>query len=345
MKKLRVIVLMHEDLVPPDSLDGYSDKEIESWATEYDVIAGLQKLGHEVYSVGVGSDPEVIKHAFEETKAHLAFNLLVHFHGVAVYDQHIVSYLELLKHHYTGCNPRGLMLARDKALSKRILSSHQVRVPAFHVFPKGRDTRRPEHLRFPLLVKSVNEEASLGISKASIVQSDAKLEERIQFMHQSFGVDVIVEEYIEGRELYVGVMGNQRVVSFPVWEMPFQEMPKGAPRIATARVKFDLEYQKKYGIKTRRAPGLSPKLTREIANVAKRCYRALSLTGYARMDLRLTGDDKIYLLEANPNPDLKYGEDFAESAHADGVGYADLLQRIVKLGISYDAEWKSSNFA
>jgi D-alanine-D-alanine ligase len=342
MKKLRVIVLMHEDLVPPESTEGYSDKEINEWATEYDVLAGLEKLGHDVYSVGVGSDLGAIKGAFRETNAHVAFNLLVHFHGVAVYDQHVVSYMELLKKPYTGCNPRGLLLARDKGLSKRLLAAHRIRVPKFQVFPRGRRVRRAKHLEFPLLVKSVNEEASLGISQASVVQNDAKLKERIDFMHETFGVDVIVEEYIEGRELYVGVMGNQRLVTFPIWEMPFDELPDGAPHIATARVKFDLDYQKKYKIKTHRAVGLSAEQEANIAKLAKRCYRALSLSGYARLDLRLSNDGKIYLLEANPNPDLKYGEDFAESAHSAGVPYPDLLQRILNLGVSYQAEWKKN---
>ncbi len=209
MKKLRVLVLMHEDLVPPVSLDGYSEKEIAEWATEYDVVAGLQRLGHEVYMLGVGSDLGTIRNAFVESRPHIAFNLMVHFHGVAVYDQHVVSYIELLRKPYTGCNPRGMMLARDKALSKEILSYHRIRVPKFHVFPVRRKVKRPRRLEFPLVVKSINEEASLGISQASVVTNDEKLKERVEFMHETFGVNVIVEEYIDGRELYVGVIGNQ----------------------------------------------------------------------------------------------------------------------------------------
>lgn len=342
IKKQRVIVLMHEDLVPPESVQGYSDKEINEWATEYDVLAGLQKLGHEVYSVGVGSDLGAIREAFAETNAHIAFNLLVHFHGVAVYDQHVVSYMELLKKPYTGCNPRGLMLARDKALSKRLLAAHRIRVPKFHVYPVGRKAKRPRHLDFPLVVKSVNEEASLGISQASVVTTDAKLVERVEFMHETFGVDVIVEEFIEGRELYVGVIGNQRLQTFPVWELPFDELPDGAPKIATARLKFDVDYQKKYKIKTRRAHDLPEGLDKKIHHLAKRIYRALSLSGYARMDLRLGHDGRVYVLEANPNPDLKYGEDFAESAHSAGIAYPDLLQKVLSVGLHYQAEWKKS---
>ena len=340
MKKLRVLVLMHEDLVPPVSPEGYSDKEIAEWATEYDVVAGLQKLGHDVYMLGVGSDLGPIRDAFSESKPHIAFNLLVHFHGVAVYDQHVVSYIELLRKPYTGCNPRGLMLARDKALSKQLLTFHRVPAPRFIVVPVGRKVHRPERLKFPLLVKSVNEEASLGISQASVVTGDDKLKERVEFMHETFGVDVIVEEYIDGRELYVGVMGNQRLETFPVWELPFEKLPDNAPHIATAKLKWDLEYQKKYEIKTRRAQDLPEGAEQYIMKLCKRVYRALHLSGYARMDLRLAEDGRVYVLEANPNPDLKYGEDFAESAHAAGVTYEKLLQRMLNLGLSYQVEWK-----
>ena len=340
MKKLRVLVLMHEDLVPPESTDGFSDKEIAKWATEYDVLAGLEELGHEVITLGVGSDLGAIRNAIAQHDPHIAFNLLVHFYGVAVYDMHVVTYLELLKKPYTGCNPRGLMLARDKGLSKQVLSAHRIRSPKFRLFPRGSRAKKSQRLSYPLLVKSVNEEASLGISQASVVTNDEKLVERVEFMHDTFGVDVIAEEYIEGRELYIGVLGNQRLQTLPIWEMPFDQLPEGVHHIATAKVKWDLDYQKKYKIDTHRAKDLTETQEKEIAHLAKRIYRALGLSGYARMDLRLTEDGRVYVLEANPNPDLKLGEDFAESAHHAGTPYAQLLQRIITLGMSYPAEWK-----
>jgi D-alanine-D-alanine ligase len=344
MRKLRVLVLMHEDLVPPESLEGYSEKEIAEWATEFDVVRGLKELGHEVFQQGVGSDLGAIRNAFNETQAHIAFNLLVHFHGVAVYDQHVVSYMELLKKPYTGCNPRGLLLARDKALSKELMGLHRIRVPKSHVFPRGRKTRRPRKLEFPLLVKSVSEEASLGISQTSVVTNDQKLAERVEFMHETFNVDVIAEEYIDGRELYVGVLGNHRLQTLPVWELPLDQLPDGARRIATAKVKWDLDYQQKYEIETHRAD-IPKELELEIGKLAKRIHRVLGLSGYCRIDLRLAADGRVYVLEANPNPDLKVSEDFAESAKADGIAYPDLLQRILNLGMSYPAEWKRSEAA
>jgi D-alanine-D-alanine ligase len=282
----------------------------------------------------------VVRNGIDEFKPHVCFNLLEEFHGVAIYDQHVVSYLELLRQPYTGCNPRGLMVAHDKALSKQVLAFHRVRTPHFVLFPRRRRVRRPKRLKFPLLVKSAIEDASLGISQASIVTNDEKMTERVAFIHEQVGTDALVEEYIEGRELYVGVVGNQRLQTFPVWEMIFTKLPEGVPKIATARVKFDPEYQKKYGITTRAADDLGPGEAERIARLCKRVYRALSMSGYARMDLRLANDGRVYVLEANPNPNLEYGEDFAESAETVGLSYEALLQRILNLGRSYKAAWR-----
>jgi D-alanine-D-alanine ligase len=341
-KKLKVLVLMHEDLVPPDDITGLSDKQLADFRTEWDVIKGLEELGHEVHRLGVGSDLGPIRRAFAELEPDIAFNLLVHFHGVAVYDQHVVSYLELLRKRYTGCNPTGLLLARDKAISKQLLAFHRIRVPRFAVFPFGRKSKKPRKLGYPLVVKSLYEEASLGISQASLVTNDEKLVERVAFMHDTFGVDVIAEEYIEGRELYVGVVGNRRLHAFPVWEMMLDQLPENAPRIATRKVKWDLAYQKKYHIDTAAAE-LPPGTAEHINKLCTNIYRVLKMSGYARIDLRLAPDGKVYVLEANPNPDLQRAEDFAQSALAEGVEYPVLIQRIVNLGLSYQVEWDTAD--
>lgn len=328
MRKLRVLTLVHEDLVPPEDL-GKLDPTEQPWRTEYDVISHLRDLGHEVHALGVRSDLRIIREAIEEQKPHVAFNLLEEFDGEAIYDQNVVSYLELLRMAYTGCNPRGIMLARDKALSKKILSYHRIAVPEFAVFPMNRRVVRPRRLEFPLFVKSLVEEASLGISQASVVNSDEALRERVLFIHEKIGTDAIVEQYIEGRELYVGVIGDLRLKVLPIWELHFTNTPDDQPKIATAKVKWDSKYQKRHGIRSDRATALPPGLADRIPKLAKRIFRSLLLSGYARIDLRLTPDGKVYVIEANPNPQLAYGEDFAESAHADGIDYHDLLQRLI----------------
>ena len=256
----------------------------------------------------------------------------------SIFDQNVVSHLELLKLSYTGCNPRGLLLARDKSLSKKLLAYHRISLPEFEVFRIGRPIRRPKRLAFPLIVKSLTQEASIGISQASVVDSDEKLKERVAFVHQSIGTAAIAEQYIEGRELYVGILGNQALQALPVWELFFTNMPADAKRIATDRVKWSVKYQKKYGIESGPAKDLPDDICAKIQHVCRRTYRALELSGYARIDLRLDEAGRIWILEANPNPQIAQGEDFAASAEKIGVGYDALLQRIVNLGLRWQPE-------
>jgi D-alanine-D-alanine ligase len=334
--KLRVIVLMHKDLIPPETLEGVEDKEKAPWRTEYDVTTTLKKMGHEVYPVGLSSDLEVVAKAREEYKPQIAFNLLEEFDGNALFDQHVVSYLELMKQHYTGCNPRGLTLAHDKALTKKILSYHRIPVPGFAVFPLNQKIVRPKRLGFPLLVKSVTEEGSVGVAQASVVNDDEKLKERVEFIHRQTQSHAIAEQYIEGREIYVSVIGNRRLQTYTPWELVIQNLPEGALNIATGRMKWNPAYQKKVGLVTR-AADLSPELLKKIESLSKRIYRLLSLSGYARLDYRLSTDGQFYLLEANPNPQIALNEDFADSAAHSGLSYGQLLQKIMTLGLSYDS--------
>jgi len=334
MRRRRVLVLMHADLVPPEPCTGQDVTHAE-WKTEYDVVSTLRALGHAVTPLGVKSDLGVLRAAIEEGKPHIAFNLLEEFDGVAVYDQNVVSYLELLHVPYTGCNPRGLMLARDKVLAKKLFSFHRIPFPDFMVVPQGRRVKRPAWLAFPLIVKSVTEEASLGISQASIVQDEAKLIERVAFIHTSVGTGALVEQYIEGRELYVGVLGNGQVQVLPVWELLLDQLPEDARRIATERVKWSRAYQEKYGIRSAAARHLPEGKAEEIQRLAKRVYRALGLSGYARIDVRLDAAGHVYVLEANPNPQIAHDEDFAESAAQAGYPYPALLQELLNTGLRW----------
>ncbi|MCS6285997.1 MAG: ATP-grasp domain-containing protein [Nitrospira sp.] len=334
MRRLRILVLMHEDLVPPDQLNGHDLSKV-GWKTEYDVVSTLRKLGHDVRPLGVRSDLGVIRTAIEDWRPHIAFNLLEEFDGVSVYDQNVVSYLELLHVPYTGCNPRGLMLARDKALTKKVLSYHRIPYPEFIVVPQGRSVKRPKDLAFPLIVKSISEEASLGISQASIVEDDEKLKERVAFIHQSIGTGALVERYIEGREFYVGIMGNGHLQVLPVWELIMDKLPEDARRIATQRVKWSRKYQDKYGITSEEAKNLPAGKAEEIQHLAKRVYRALGLSGYARIDVRMDGEGNVYVLEANPNPQIAHEEDFADSAERADYSYKDLLQELLNVGLRW----------
>lgn len=332
-KRLRVVVLMHQDFLPPASIDGLSEKEIAPYRTEYDVVATLRQLGHDVQPLGVSDDFAVIRQAVAESRPDVVFNLLEEFRGLGEYVPFVLGYLELMRQPYTGCNPYGLLIARNKGLTRNILRSHRVRMPEFHVFARGRLPRPPRRLQFPVIVKSTTEQGSVGIAQASVVASTEKLVERVEFVHGHLQTDAIVEEYIDGRELYVGVMGRSRLLALPVWEMLFHELPEGAPRIATERVKWNHDYQKKAGIVTQAAVDLPEGVERRIVHVVKRVYRLLGLSGYARLDLRLRADGQLFLLEANPNPQLSAGEDFAESANAVGIDYPDLIARILKAAL------------
>jgi D-alanine-D-alanine ligase len=290
-----------------------------------------------VKALPVHDDLGEIRRLVTEWKPQIAFNLLEGFDDVVIFDQNVVSHLELLKLPYTGCNSRGLLLARDKSLSKKLLAYHRIRVPEAEVYRAGRAIRRPKRLAFPLMVKSLTEEASIGISQASVVDSDEKLKERVAFVHESIGTAAIVEQYIEGRELYVGILGNQTLQALPVWELFFTNMPEGAKRIATDRVKWSVKYQKKYGIDSGMAE-LAEGQGERIQHLCKRAYRALELSGYARVDLRLDEAGNAWVIEVNPNPQIARGEDFAASAEKIGISYETVLQRIINLGMRWQPE-------
>jgi D-alanine-D-alanine ligase len=332
-RTLRILLLTDEGLVPDRPRKELNGRDAELRKTEYDVIGGLEKLGHEVAFAGVGGELSVIRQAIEEKKPHIAFNLVEQFDNLPFFDQHVVSYLELKKQKYTGCNPRGLTLARDKALTKKILAYHRIAVPRFTVFPPRKKIVLPARLTFPMFVKSLTEEGSEGISQASLVRDAEKLIERVGFIHEKTNAPALVEEFIEGREIYVGVFGNELLTALPPWELTISK--KDAPVIATDKAKWDPQYQKKIGLKTGPAK-LDESVIRKIESASKRIYRLLNLTGYARLDYRLSEGGRLYLLEANPNPQIARNEDFADSAEHAGMKYEELLQKLVTLGLSYE---------
>jgi D-alanine-D-alanine ligase len=333
LKRRRIIVLAHKSLIPPDDISKLTPEEVAPFKTEFDVREGLGALGHEVLMVGLSDELAPLRKAIEDFKPHVVFNLLEEFRGEAIFDAHVVGYLELQHTPYTGCNPRGLLLARDKALSKKVLAYHRIQVPRFRVFPRYRKIKRPKQLEFPLIVKSLIEEGSYGIAQASVVHNDKALEERVAFIHDKILTDALVEQYIPGRELYVSVLGNHRLQVLPTWEIFLESLPEDAPRIATRKVKWDLEYQERYNVRIGRAKGLPDELERRIAALSRRICRRLGTDGCVRIDYRLDGEGHLYFLEANPNPDIAEEEEFASAAKAAGIDYLALLQKIVNLGI------------
>lgn len=341
MKRLRILVLVHETLVPPDDISHLTDQQADEFRTEFDVIRTLRKLGHEVRPLGIGDSLSELRRSITGWQPHVCFNLLEEFGGIVAYDHHVVAYLELMRQPYTGCNPRGLMLSRDKVLSKQLLAYHRIPTPQFAVFRRDRKPIIPRRLKYPLFVKSATEDASLGIAQASVVEDQTRLLERIEFIHQQTHSDALVEEFIDGREVYVGVIGNERLTTLAPWELSFGSLSETALGIATRKVKWDRAYQKRHGIVTGPAKKLPEGVEARLDRVARRIYRALHLSGYARMDLRMREDGSLFFLEANANPNLEELEDFSKAAAHAGIGYPQLLQRIIRLGVSYQAEWRS----
>jgi len=332
-KKLRVMMLVHYTLVPPEDLADPDDPRMETYRTEYDVKQALVALGHEVRVIGVYDDLAPVRQCIEEWQPDIAFNLIEDFAGVSAFDYYMVSYLAMMKIPYTGCNPRGLVLARDKALSKKLLAFHRIAVPEFTVFPVGRVVRPAKAMRYPVIVKSLTEEGSVGIAQASFVENVEQLRERVVLIHEKFQGDAIAEQYIDGRELYVTVLGNTQLKVLPIRELAFKETPEKRPRLATYKVKWDPKYRERWGIDYGFATHLPEGTEQRVVDLCKRIYRILDLSGYARIDLRLTPDGGLYVLEANPNPGIARDEDSTLSAKKAGIGYREFIQLIVQLGL------------
>lgn len=336
---MKVLMLVHQDLVPPEVKDPKSvDWDSTPWVTEYQVQQALLKAGHNVYVLGVYEDLQIITDTIENFKPSIVFNLLEEFNGEATFDQNVVSHLELLGVPYTGCNPKGLILARDKALSKKILAFHKIKSAKFQVFPLSAPQTKVKIEAYPVIVKCLNEEASLGLSQASIVKNDEKLKERVKFIHENFNTDAIAEEFIQGQEFFVGVMGNYRLQALPVWQLKFNSDVDPENQWYTTNAKFNEQYRKRNGIQTGPAD-IPDDLALKLQKISKKAYQILGLSGYARMDLRVSESGEVYILEANPNPDISEFEDFAMSAKAIGLSYPDLLNKLISLG----KQWSPHN--
>ena len=331
-KKLKVLVLCDAiEPTPPDhSLDEYLAGDRE---TEADVLGAFSKLGHVTDHLVIFDSLEPLRQKLDSFQPDIVFNLADQFRNNRAFDQNIVSFLEMHGIPFTGCGSSGLTLCKHKAISKKILGYHRIHVPEFIVIPRGRRGVRPKRLKFPILIKPLKEEASYGISQASFVETDEQFRERVQFVHEKFDNDAIAEEYIEGRELYVSLLGNQRLQAFPIRELVFKEVPPDEPKIATYKAKWDEDYRERWGLQNEFAEGLDPALVRVIQQTCKRIYHLLTVDGYARIDLRLTARNEIYFIEANPNPVLAAVEDFAQSAEKAGIEYPQLMERIVRAGL------------
>ena len=334
-KKLKVLVLFDGVQPTPIDADLSAEMKTEEWETEANVMAALKELGHNAEHLAIFDDVDLVRQKMESFQPDLLFNLVEQFKNNPGFDQNVVSLLEMLGVPFTGCGSTGLTLCKHKGISKKILGHHGIPTPNFLVIPRGQRIGSPK-LKFPILVKPVKEEASYGISRNSFVETDEAFRERVGFVHEKYKSDAIAEEYIEGRELYVSIMGNVKLTVLPIRELVFKEVPPNEPRIATYKAKWDEEYRKRKKIRNTFAKGLSDDVATKIADTCSTAFHALWLQDYGRVDLRLAHDEEVYVLEVNPNPFVARENEMADAAEKAGMSYPDFIERIVDEALARD---------
>ncbi|HEY0707803.1 MAG TPA: D-alanine--D-alanine ligase [Polyangia bacterium] len=330
MKKPRVLVLFDTDTDPPANQDYTRHLASGVDEVEFEVAKTLRERGYEVRLLGFRNDIDQLIAGIRAEPVDVVFNLTERFKDLSSLDYTVAGLLEMLGVPYTGAGPTGLILARHKALTKMVLAHHDVRTPRFIEIEPGNPCKRPSDLRFPLIVKPVDEDASVGIARASVVRDDQALSERVTFIHDRFKTAAIVEEFIAGREIYVGVVGNEDPKALPPIEMVFEPAVPDERRIATFKVKWSHSHRERMGVQNRIATDLSPEVLARLHAVAIASYKAASLRDYGRVDVRLAHDHEIYVVEANPNPYLSEGEDMSWAAEEGGYPYPELLEAIVE---------------
>jgi len=332
--KYKVLVLFDTAGTPPPDQDFSAELKTDDWAVEAHVIGALRKLGHEVRTIGVWDEPGMIIDEIKNYPPDVVFNLTEHFNEVSAYDRNVAGLLEMMDVPYTGSSPTKLTLYKNKSMAKELLAYHKIRVPNFAILSPGSAIKRPTRLKFPLFIKPLREEGSVGISQGSFVETDEAFEERVQFIHERMNQEALAEEYIEGRELYVSILGNDRLRVFPFREVIFGEIPEGQPKFSTFKAKWDDAYRKRWGIQNIFANPLPDGTSQRIAKICRAVYRALRIHGYGRIDLRVTPEGEIVILEANPNPNLEREDEFAQSAMKAGLSYPRMIQRILTLALT-----------
>ncbi|HEX8789559.1 MAG TPA: hypothetical protein VF765_01310 [Polyangiaceae bacterium] len=337
--KILVLFDVHRPISPDETFSVRSLRTEEEKPTEADVLACLRKLGHEVETLAIYDEVKAVFDKVEAFKPDIVFNLCETFLSDRSHEPNIPALLELMKVPYTGAGPDALLLCKDKAIAKKLLAFHRVRTARFVVSQREHPLKRLRKFSFPAFVKPLGEESSDGIAKASLAKTEEEAVERARFLHEKFESDALIEEYVDGRELYLGVLGNKRLTVFPPREIFFGEPPEDdAPRFATAKAKWDDAYRKKWKIRNGPAAAVPSGVDRKMADLARKVYRILGIRGLGRIDVRLTPEGEVVVIEANPNPSLAKEDDFAQAAAQVGIGYEALIQKILENALRWRGE-------
>ena len=297
-----------------------------------EIFEALEKVGHQPsYQVLDGTDKTLT--ALARCEADLFFNLVESYAGDDMKEMHVAAYLDLLGRAYTGAGPEAMYLAGDKALAKKIFEFHGVRTPFFAAVYRG-TLEHSDDIKFPLIVKPTSEDASIGIDRNSVVDSVKELMQRIQYVQEEFDSPALIEEYIEGREIYGAILGNEDPEVLPLVELDLSGLPAGMPRVAGTEVKWDKDSEAYKSTKSAPVEDLDEETTELLRHTALAAYQALKLRDYARIDMRLTSKGEVYVIEANPNPWLSSNSEFYMAAKKSGRSYAAMISEIVDLARS-----------
>jgi D-alanine-D-alanine ligase len=296
-----------------------------------EVLQALRKNGYDASLYELRGQSSLFE--LPRTRTDLVFNMVEAYEGDDGKEAHVAAFLELLDLRHTGAGPQALFLAQDKALAKKVFNFHGILTPTFACSYRGK-LDHMDDLRFPLIVKPAGEDGSVGIDAGAVVKSIKELLERVAYIQQKFDSPALMEEYIEGREIYIGVIGNEKPVALPVVEMDLSRLPEGMPRIASREVKWDQGTEAYDATRSAAAQGLDEETTRRLQATAVQVYEALGLRDYGRVDMRLTQEGKIYVIEANPNPWLAPEAELAMAAGLAGRSYVELIGQIVELALA-----------
>lgn len=332
-KKLKILVAFDFPAEPPKDGNYAALLAADDWRPIRNVTEAIARLGYEAILQGVYDNIMPLIYTIKRRKPDLVFNLLESFRKQRKYEGALAGLFDLLQIPYTGCPSEALTICRNKQYTKQLLSQYDIRTPRSVLFPRSKTNRSVKELRFPLIVKPLGLEGSDGIVQASFVENEKALLERVTTLHETYEVDALAEEYIEGREIYAGVLGLEKLTALPLREMLFTNFPEDKPKFATFHAKWNPEFRKKWGIRNTFAKNIDEKVEAEIEAISKTAFRALGLSGFARLDLRLTEQNEIYVIEVNPNPNIASDDEIAHAAQRMGIPYDQLIEKLIAYGL------------
>ena len=334
MSKLKIVVLYDRMLVDEGEESTGGDKTpvtrtLDKKEVEEEVAEAIVKLGHEPVMHELDGTHKSL-FGLAKVECDLVFNLVESFAGDDTADFKIAAFLELVGKKYTGAGTNGLLLAQDKAVAKKIFAFHGIHTPTFAKCYRGR-LDFSHDLQFPVIVKPAREDGSIGIEFSAVVNSIRELMERMDWLHANFDSPVLIEEYIEGREMYVAVLGNDNAEALPIVELDLSKLPEGTPRIAAAEVKWGKGTKAYRDTKSAIAADLAEDTAQLLQQTAVAAYQALELRDYGRVDMRLQADGRVHVIEVNPNPWLSSRAEFSMAARKSGRTYTQLIGELIEL--------------